>query len=287
MDEKSQKPKKISSGTFVDRLVIRMTTGWYAVMLMLGMLFAWVCCKSISFMPCLSPDTKRKWCIIITIIFFRIPIWLCPWIQIKNLTPTSEWLKLCDQVNGRRALVLVNHTSYMDAFLFVYCIPLSVIVNFRTLLKAQLTKLPLFGVISDMCGHLPVYYNSEKVGDFSVDRAAQSKVNATLKEWFSSGGGVVLYPEGQVAKDPSQLQSFRRGAFKYHLDYKLPLWGVIVTGLNKSWPKGVAIGGRPATIEVKLVKIPEKAELTDAAAVSTDAQSFMQSVLDDMLKKEK
>jgi len=271
--------------SLVSKVVIKLTTGWYLLWLIISVLMSWIDCKLIQFLP-VSKDKKRKLCCFFTVLWLRLPIYLSPWIRITNLTPKKEWMKMWDPEKKKGGMILVNHTSFFDPFLLVHIMPIMVLINLRTLLKSSLLKIPCFGTVSKLCGHLPVYYNSEKANDFGTDKAAMSAMTQRLTKWLNEGGGVAVWPEGQVSKNPTKLQSFRRGCFKYHLQYKMPLWGLICTGVHHTWPRGVQIGGRPAKIMTKFFKVEEKPDQTDAAVVSTEVQSLMQRELDQLLKKE-
>lgn len=285
-DRKKKRDITKKSGSFLSRAVNKFTSAWYALWLVTSLFCCWVCCHIVQLVPKADSDKKRKWCIFWAVFWFRVPIYLSPWIRIKNLSPKSEWNKLYDPVQKRGAMVLVNHTSFFDPFLFVYLCPVSVLQNFCCLLKAGLLKVPLFGTIATMCGHLPVYYNSEKTNNFSVDRTKMNDVNTKINSWLASGGGMCIYPEGQVAVDPTTLQTFRRGAFAYYLKYKPQLFGVTLTGVHHSWPKGAQIGGRPTSIEAKIFYVSDKLDTDDYSTMSNDVRLLMQQELDTMLKKD-
>lgn len=57
-------------------------------------------------------------------------------------------------------------------------------------------------------------------------------------------------------------------------------------GCYDSWPVGYRVGGWPATIDVKVVKVCDDASAFDSnAALAEHAQAVMQATLDDLYRK--
>lgn len=266
-------------------MLSKMASGWYSFWLFLGWLFCWLQCKCIHLLPGVDRNQKEEWSIFWTVFWFRVPIWLSPWIKIKNLTTKSEWKKLYDPVNCKGGMLLINHTSLFDPSLIIYLLPVSVLQKYRTIMKAELMKMPFFGTISECCGHFAVHFKFQEMGNFSVDKSAQKVITARMTEFIKKGGGIVVYPEGQVSKNPPILQDFRRGSFKFHLEHKLPMFCVLQTDVHISWPRAATFGGRPATIRAKLIKVPVDANITDVATISKKVRLFMQEELDALNKK--
>jgi len=167
----------------------------------------------------------------------------------------QEWLK-----PGSKSIVLQNHVSNIDPFVFSAITPLAVIRNVRTFLKASLLKLPLFGAINRRCNHFPVYFNSKEQNNFGVDKDRQAEVAAKVEKHIGFGGVIALYPEGQLNRNPKIIQEFRRGSFATALKHQMQIFGMITYGCEDAWPLPVALGGFPSTIYVKNVKLGDASE---------------------------
>lgn len=76
-----------------------------------------------------------------------------------------------------------------------------------------------FGYICSAVGHFPVLFTSSKANDFAVDKEAQAKVTEQLDQFIGSGGGLVIFPEGQLNSTPRKLQQFRRGTSSHACSY--------------------------------------------------------------------
>lgn len=68
-----------------------------------------------------------------------------------------------------------------------------------------------FGYVCEAVGHFPVFFTGAKSGDFTVDKEAQARVTGELDSFIGSGGGLCIFPEGQLNSNPRTLQQFRRG----------------------------------------------------------------------------
>lgn len=188
-----------------------------------------------------------------------------------------------EEQEGRVPVVLINHTSPLDSIFFAACIPTSKIERMGTLAKASLFKLPIFGAIMRACGHFPVFFQKEtKENDFSVDRAAQEKVMEDLRSHIAQGGGLALFPEGQInrAGSSKQLQVFRKGALNVAKTHRMKLFAFIHTGIDVAWSPSATIGGDPAVIRFRLCRIPDPPESYDPVEFVTHCQKIMQIELD-------
>jgi 1-acyl-sn-glycerol-3-phosphate acyltransferase len=104
--------------------------------------------------------------------------------------------------HGKGVFVMMNHVSFLDAMVFsAYC-PTDIIIHTRTLMKAGLFKLPIFGVIAKRCGHFPVFFSGTKLGDFSTNKDRMNQVMEGVNKHVLAGGSLALFPEGQIGKNP-------------------------------------------------------------------------------------
>jgi 1-acyl-sn-glycerol-3-phosphate acyltransferase len=209
-------------------------------------------------------------------ITFGLIVRLNPHIRVH--IDAKSWQTWCEV--PKRSCVVLNHTSFWDAFLFVGISPWSYIYNAKTLMKDSLKRLPVFGAIFDRVGHFPVYFKSDEEGNFSVDKDRQAPVLQAVQQHLEDGGRICLFPEGAVNKNPRQLLSFRRGTFTTVMDNKLPVYYVITAGNEATWPASASIGGLPTDIVVSVGKFDVDYATQDAGAVATALQLKMQEALD-------
>src|SRR5215213_2150330 len=102
--------------------------------------------------------------------------------------------------NGENYIIVCNHSSLMDVPLSSPGIPGA---N-KTIAKAEMAKIPLFGI-------------AYKRGSVLVDRKSEeSRRNSFLKmkEVLDMGLHMCIYPEGTRNKTKEPLQRFHDGAFK-------------------------------------------------------------------------
>ncbi len=106
---------------------------------------------------------------------------------------------------GRNYVVVCNHNTYMDVPLSSPGIPG---VGNKTIAKAEMARIPLFGLIY-------------KRGSVLVDRKSEESRKASylqMKEVLQMGLHMCIYPEGTRNKTALPLQKFHDGAFRLAVD---------------------------------------------------------------------
>ena len=208
---------------------------------------------------------------------FKVSLLLNPHINIRGVNGL-EWEKL-----PKRAIVLINHTSWMDSVVFTACVPYSYINHFRTLLKNALLSIPLAGFLFKTAGHFPVFFSKDADNSWSIDKVRQAPVNERLLAFMKSDNAYLsFYPEGAVNKDARTLMSFRRGSFQYPIDLDIPVYAFLAVGNDEVWkPDGVP--GLAADVDVKLFKVCDQvssldAKMLDATVLSEFCRESMQQV---------
>lgn len=160
---------------------------------------------------------------IITLLLVVIPIWLTNYIEEPRGTEifrriSKAWMSFfifligCRLVvrgkehfrNGENYIVASNHNSYMDVPLTTPFIP----GPNKTIAKAELAKIPLFGLIYQR-GSILVDRKSERSRRESYTR---------MKEVLSQGLHICIYPEGTRNTTSEPLKSFHDGAFKLAIE---------------------------------------------------------------------
>ena len=222
-------------------------------------------------------EQTEKYCMILCKYLFSALIYSNPQIHL-DISPEvhNEWAKI-----PPNSCTAINHTSFLDAFLIATVGPHHYVTTCRTMAKASLMDIPIFGAIFQRVGHFPVYFISDDEGNFSVDKQQQAPVMERVKQYVSSGGRLALCPEGAVNKTPRQLKPFRVGTFAMILELQLPLYYVVTNGNETIWPAKARVGGLPGTVSVRVGQC-EVREKDDANTLAERLQKLMQKEVDKM-----
>jgi len=239
----------------------------------------------------LSKRTAEDCCVCTGVLLFRSLLMLNPQIRVKASRSMADWAKLCD---GAAPFILMNHTSFLDFFVFTSAIPIKVVFrrHLRTMMAESLLRIPLVGESFVHTGAFAVYFRAladKSKGltggdstDFGVDRDKQAAEADRIDAHLSAGGGLCLCPEGTVSKSPPALQLFRKGSFVQSVKHGMQVWGVTMLGCYECWPKRASMGGLPCVIDISLLPLELPGVPADAApeAVAGACQAKMQAEVD-------
>lgn len=225
-----------------------------------------------------SKEQTAKYCTILCKILYTMQVHANPQIQLE-IAPEAKkaWADI-----PPNSCTAINHVSFMDPFLFVSEGPFHYIESCRTMMKANLMDIPVFGPIFARVGHFPVYFKSNEDGNFSVDKERQAPIMEKVKHHVNSGGRLAIFPEGAVNKTPRTLKSFRIGMFTMILELRLPLHYVVTNGNDRTWDAKATIGGLPTTISVRVGQCVVDYDTDDAKSLSERLQKTMQREVDEM-----
>ena len=159
-----------------------------------------------------------------SLLVFSIPIWITAiWKEPKRTViffkVVHVWMKVFFTLSGVRRIikgkqhfkkgenyvVVFNHNSFMDVPLSVDAVPAN-----KTIAKAEMTKIPVFGMIY-------------KRGSVLVDRKSEESRRhsfSKMKSVLQMGLNMCIYPEGTRNKTSEPLQRFHDGAFKLAIESK-------------------------------------------------------------------
>lgn len=110
----------------------------------------------------------------------------------------------------RGAVVVSNHHSYLDPLVFQ-----SIFARQTTIVKSSFFQVPIFGWLIKNAGYMPASAEGP-FGDLMLQRMA------TLREFFSSGGVMFVFPEG-TRRPGRPIGTLHEGAFKIARRCKVPL----------------------------------------------------------------
>lgn len=136
---------------------------------------------------------------------------------------------------GETYIVICNHNSLMDVPLSTPFIPGA---N-KTIAKAEMAKIPVFGLIY-------------KRGSILVDRGDKNSRRDSfkkMKEVLNMGMHMCIYPEGTRNKTNMPLKEFHDGAFKLAVESGTPVLPALIFNTKKVLPPGKTFFFWPSRME--------------------------------------
>ena len=110
----------------------------------------------------------------------------------------------------RASVIVINHLSYLDPLLMI-----SLLEKHKTLVRADLFRIPLFGWMLKGSGYFP----STTGGAF--DQLLIKNIEE-MPAYLASGGNLFIFPEGTRSRD-GRLGDFNKGAFSIARRCQAPL----------------------------------------------------------------
>jgi 1-acyl-sn-glycerol-3-phosphate acyltransferase len=143
-----------------------------------------------------------------------------------------------EHVPKDRAVVFCsNHQSNVDPpVLFQALHP-----RLHILYKAELSKLPILGLVMQTGGFIPVPREQKEAAMSAIEQAAAS---------IRSGNSFLIFPEGTRGRT-EQLLPFKKGGFIMAIKAQAPIVPVAISGGRDAMRKGSAII-RPVTVDVRM-----------------------------------
>ena len=135
-------------------------------------------------------------------------------VKVKGLSkidPSTSYIYMC------------NHQSNFDIPVLLAYLK----VQFRWLAKAELFRIPLFGLAMKRAGYI------------SIDRRDHQSAIASLKKAakiIREGVSVIIFPEGTRSPD-GRISPFKKGGFVLAIDSGVPIVPVILHGTRSIMPK--------------------------------------------------
>ncbi len=165
-----------------------------------------------------------------------------------------------EHVDPQQSYVIVaNHQSAVDIIVLYGWLG----IDFRWVMKQEIRKVPFLG------------YACYRVGHIYIDRqnkAAAIKSLQAAKARIRGGTSVLFFPEGTRTRG-SELQAFKKGAFKMAVDLGLPILPVTLSGTGRIMPtKSIRL--MPGRVGMRFHPPIATAGLTDDDIESLMQQSF-------------
>lgn len=124
---------------------------------------------------------------------------------------------------GQNYVVICNHRSLLDPPVSTP----SIAGTNKTIAKAEMAKIPIFGIVYGR-------------GSVLVDRKSEESRRASyikMKEVLEQGLHMCIYPEGTRNKTREPLQRFHDGAFRLAVDTQKPIIPALIFNTEKAMPR--------------------------------------------------
>lgn len=141
---------------------------------------------------------------------------------------------------GQNYVVIANHNSFIDIPVSSPWIPGA---N-KTLAKAEIARVPLFGLIY-------------KTGSILVNRSSEQSRKesfAAMRATLKQGLHLCLYPEGTRNKTDQPLQEFQDGAFVVAIREQIPIMPALIFNSGKILPHDRTFWARPACVRIEFLE---------------------------------
>ena len=138
---------------------------------------------------------------------------------------------------GRPVVFCANHQSNIDPPVLYRALH----PRLHILFKAELRKLPIFGLVMETGGFVPVERGRRDEALASIEIAAAS---------IRRGNSFLIFPEGTRSRT-DELLPFKKGGFIMAITAQAPILPVAIMGGRAAMRKGSAIV-RPVTVSVRI-----------------------------------
>ena len=162
---------------------------------------------------------------------------------------------------GEHYIVICNHNSLMDVPLSTPFIPGA---N-KTIAKAEMAKIPVFGLIY-------------KRGSILVDRSNKNSRGDSykkMKEVLNMGMHMCIYPEGTRNKTEMPLKDFHDGAFKLAIESGTKILPSLIFNTKKVLPPGKTFYYWPSKMEFHFLPPVTIKETDDFEIVKENIHKMM------------
>jgi len=148
------------------------------------------------------------------------------WARVNSFfTPMTVHVVGAKNIDPATSYVIVsNHQSMYDIYVLYGWLG----VDFKWVMKKELGNVPVLGLACKILGHIFI--------DRSDTKSAVETINAA-KTKIVNGTCVLFFPEGTRSGD-GEMRQFKKGAFKFAIDFGKPILPVTINGSRNILPKG-------------------------------------------------
>lgn len=213
-----------------------------------NLLWSAALCKLLQFVP-MGKRFRQGLSLMLVQVAWRLSLALAPWMWCASGKGyTENWKLVLESAKDKPVFILGNHCSFFDTVLSASVFYPSVLWRCRCYMDKALFKIPVLGTICNSIGHFPVYFASAKEGEFKTDKDKNAVVDVMCDEHLSHGGWLCFFPEGQINKNPDEIQVFRYGGMKKALTFDARLILFTAVGNTTVWPRKAQVGGLPGRV---------------------------------------
>jgi len=152
------------------------------------------------------------------------PVWI-RWI-LATFRVRVEAVGLENVPTDAPVILMSNHQSLVDIAAIIMTLPRT--QSWRFVAKRELTRVPIFGQVILLSGHV------------IIDRGDRERAVASLRraaEIIRAGTTVIVFPEG-TRSPHGNLRVFKSGPFHLAIEAQVPIVPITVSGSQRITPKG-------------------------------------------------
>lgn len=191
------------------------------------------------------------------------------YIKVSPLKFKLKDLGFLSQINQRKCLIISNHRSHLDMYLF-----LSQVFKVRAVANAYLLKVPIIGQVLWMSGHFIM-----KVGDIEAYKKAVKQIHVA----FDRHDKVLFFPEMHRCEPGLKgMNKFRLTAFQLARECKVDIVPVVISGTDKIWPKGKMEADFSHPVSIKALAPIDPHSFADTASLVRHIHQLMENELEMM-----
>jgi 1-acyl-sn-glycerol-3-phosphate acyltransferase len=171
-------------------------------------------------------------------------------------------LNILGENNRNKCVIIANHRSHLDMYLF-----LSEVYKVRAVANSYLLKVPIVGQVLWMSGHFVV-----KAGNIEAyKRALKNIVTA-----FERQDKVLFFPEMHRCEPGLQgMNKFHLTGFQLARENNVNIIPVVIHGTDKVWPKNSLSADFSHPVSIKALNPVNPKDFPDTASLAAHVKKLM------------
>lgn len=188
------------------------------------------------------------------------------YIKVSPVKFQQKDLEILSRIDQKKCIIVCNHRSHLDMYLF-----LANVYKVRAVANSYLLKVPVMGQVLWMSGHFVV-----EAGNIKAYKKALLKIN----EAFKRHDKVLFFPEVHRCPEGMEgLQKFRMTPFQIAREQQVEIIPVVLSGTDKVWPKGFMGADFSQKVSIKALAPINPNDFKDSASLSQYVHALMEAEL--------